>query len=234
MQETLFTERGNSVGLFWVFLSAFNGNLTIYVPLSVSGGAQRPGSYSVSRHLPWIWVPAGSSKTGCSGLHHEPTGRSCASGGQEHWGEKFCCVSLCDATGNSVACSSLQVASSVHCTVYVFQVARSLGILDEVNRMKVVPGASASSSLNHKTARYMEVKTLSAQSGCERIQVWCGFGLDLDPVWMWFRCLYLGTAVFGISFMCVLKSRHDFRDLELAICCSNQDSANHLIQVQSD
>lgn len=40
-----------------------------------------------------------------------------------------------------------------------FQVARSLGILDEVNRMKVVPGTSPSSRQTHKTARYMEVST---------------------------------------------------------------------------
>lgn len=39
----------------------------------------------------------------------------------------------------------------------VFQVARSLGILDEVNRMKVLPGASPSSSLTNKNVRYMEV-----------------------------------------------------------------------------
>ncbi|XP_031696773.1 uncharacterized protein LOC116379003, partial [Anarrhichthys ocellatus] len=36
------------------------------------------------------------------------------------------------------------------------EVARSLGILDEVNRMKVVPGASPSSSLTNKNVRYME------------------------------------------------------------------------------
>lgn len=41
----------------------------------------------------------------------------------------------------------------------VFQVARSLGILDEVNRMKVVPGASPSSRPTNKNARYMEVNT---------------------------------------------------------------------------
>lgn len=36
------------------------------------------------------------------------------------------------------------------------EVARSLGILDELNRMKVVPGASPSSSLTNKNVRYME------------------------------------------------------------------------------
>lgn len=41
----------------------------------------------------------------------------------------------------------------------VLQVARSLGILDEVNRMKVLPGASSSSSLTNKNVRYMEVNT---------------------------------------------------------------------------
>lgn len=46
-----------------------------------------------------------------------------------------------------------------------FQVARSLGILDEVNRMKVVPGTSPSSRQTHKTARYMEVSTDTLQIG---------------------------------------------------------------------
>ncbi|XP_067471402.1 zinc finger protein 839 isoform X2 [Thunnus thynnus] len=36
------------------------------------------------------------------------------------------------------------------------EVARSLGILDEVNRMKVVPGVSHSTSLTNKNVRYME------------------------------------------------------------------------------
>ncbi|KAG7509683.1 zinc finger protein 839 [Solea senegalensis] len=36
------------------------------------------------------------------------------------------------------------------------EVARSLGILDEVNRMKVVPGAAPPSSLTNKNVRYME------------------------------------------------------------------------------
>lgn len=36
------------------------------------------------------------------------------------------------------------------------EVARSLGILDEVNRMKVLPGASPSSSMVNKNVRYME------------------------------------------------------------------------------
>ncbi|XP_054653689.1 uncharacterized protein znf839 isoform X2 [Dunckerocampus dactyliophorus] len=36
------------------------------------------------------------------------------------------------------------------------EVARCLGILDEVNRMKVLPGASPTSSLSNKTSRYME------------------------------------------------------------------------------
>lgn len=35
------------------------------------------------------------------------------------------------------------------------EVARSLGILDEVNKMKVVPGASSVSSVNNKNVRYM-------------------------------------------------------------------------------
>lgn len=38
-----------------------------------------------------------------------------------------------------------------------FQVARSLGILDEVNKMKVLPGASPNTSLPNKNVRYMEV-----------------------------------------------------------------------------
>lgn len=54
----------------------------------------------------------------------------------------------------------------------MFQVARSLGILDEVNRMKVVPGASPSSSLANKNVRYMEVNTPSRSES--RIQVWSG------------------------------------------------------------
>lgn len=44
-----------------------------------------------------------------------------------------------------------------------FQVARSLGILDEVNKMKVVPGTSPSSRQTHKTARYMEVRADALQ-----------------------------------------------------------------------
>lgn len=36
------------------------------------------------------------------------------------------------------------------------EVARSLGILDEVNKMKVVPGASPVSSVSNKNVRYME------------------------------------------------------------------------------
>lgn len=35
--------------------------------------------------------------------------------------------------------------------------ARSLGILDEVNKMKVLPGASPVSSGNNKNVRYMGV-----------------------------------------------------------------------------
>lgn len=48
----------------------------------------------------------------------------------------------------------------------VFQVARSLGILDEVNRMKVVPGTSPSSRQTNKTARYMEVRTVPGPHRC--------------------------------------------------------------------
>lgn len=40
----------------------------------------------------------------------------------------------------------------------MFQVARSLGILDEVNKMKVLPGASSNTSLTNKNVRYMEVR----------------------------------------------------------------------------
>lgn len=43
----------------------------------------------------------------------------------------------------------------------MFQVARSLGILDEVNRMKVVPGTSPSSKQTNKNARYMEVSAVN-------------------------------------------------------------------------
>lgn len=47
----------------------------------------------------------------------------------------------------------------------VFQVARSLGILDEVNRMKVVPGTSPSSRQTNKTPRsYMEVSTVNVDA----------------------------------------------------------------------
>lgn len=44
------------------------------------------------------------------------------------------------------------------------QVARSLGILDEVNRMKVVPGTSPSSRQTNKTARYMEVSPVDTEA----------------------------------------------------------------------
>lgn len=40
------------------------------------------------------------------------------------------------------------------------QVARCLGILDEVNRMKVVAGVPPSSSGTNKNVRYMEVNEL--------------------------------------------------------------------------
>ena len=42
----------------------------------------------------------------------------------------------------------------------VIQVARSLGILDEVNKMRVVPGASPCPSLTSKNVRYIEVNRL--------------------------------------------------------------------------
>lgn len=73
--------------------------------------------------------------------------------------------------------------SGLGCTV--FQVARSLGILDEVNRMKVVPGASPSSSLTNKNVRYMEVNILSAKLCFEK----------LDLSWIWFQYVSLHTAV---------------------------------------
>lgn len=59
----------------------------------------------------------------------------------------------------------------------MFQVARSLGILDEVNRMKVVPGASPSSGLTNKNARYMEVNVPSQGQVLGEV-----FWSDLFPV----------------------------------------------------
>lgn len=79
----------------------------------------------------------------------------------------------------------------------VFQVARSLGILDEVNRMKVVPGASPSCSLTNKNVRYMEVKALSAQS-CSEMQ---------DPGCVWFQYVYLYNGV--------VSSESDLNDMDL-------------------
>lgn len=58
----------------------------------------------------------------------------------------------------------------------VFQVARSLGILDEVNRMKVVPGASPSSSLTNKNSRYMEVDIYCQHSCVLRSWIQVGSG----------------------------------------------------------
>lgn len=56
---------------------------------------------------------------------------------------------------------------------HVFQVARSLGILDEVNRMKVVPGTSPSSKQTNKNARYMEVsKTYMAACRDSVFVIW--------------------------------------------------------------
>lgn len=55
------------------------------------------------------------------------------------------------------------------------QVARSLGIMDEVNRMKVVPGACPSSSMTNKNVRYMEVNKLFVRLGSEsRVHVGSG------------------------------------------------------------
>lgn len=62
----------------------------------------------------------------------------------------------------------------------MFQVARSLGILDEVNRMKVVPGTSPSSRQANKTARYMEVSPGNKDSCWDwrvlflQLGGWCG------------------------------------------------------------
>ncbi|KAM3595497.1 uncharacterized protein V6R79_024374 [Siganus canaliculatus] len=47
-------------------------------------------------------------------------------------------------------------ASGVPLEVRNIEVAKFLGILDEVNKMKVVPGASSGSSLTSKNVRYME------------------------------------------------------------------------------
>ncbi len=96
------------------------------------------------------------------------------------------------------------------CTVLycVFQVARSLGILDEVNRMKVVPGVSPSSSVTNKNVRYMEVNTTSAQSGSKsRIRVCSGSSLDPVPIWIWIQ-VGSGSSVFT----CTLVS------LEYLVC----------------
>lgn len=96
-----------------------------------------------------------------------------------------------------------------------------MGILDEVNRMKVVPGSSPSSNLTNKNIRYMEVNTLSAPSASEsRIQVWSGSSLDLV-------CLPAPWCVCSI-FLClhVYTSDPNFRELD-------QLPDEHLIQVQS-
>lgn len=63
----------------------------------------------------------------------------------------------------------------------VFQVARSLGILDEVNRMKVVPGASPSSSLTNKNSRYMEVDIYCQHSCVLRSWIQVGSGSSMFP-----------------------------------------------------
>ena len=62
----------------------------------------------------------------------------------------------------------------------MIQVARSLGILDEVNRMKVVPGASSSSSLANKNVRYMEVNKLSVRLVSED-RFFVGSSSSLNP-----------------------------------------------------
>lgn len=127
----------------------------------------------------------------------------------------------------------------------VFQVARSLGILDEVNRMKVVPGVSPSSSLTNKNVRYMEVNTTSAQSGYKnRIQVCSGSSLDLVPALIRIQvgsgkvCLPAHWSLWSIS--CVCTCKHQSLISETWICyllySNRKDSvaAKLLIQVQSD
>lgn len=112
------------------------------------------------------------------------------------------CVTTILLCRSDACCCRLNVAiyrlpgpcNELYC---VLQVARSLGILDEVNRMKVVPGASPSSSLTNKNVRYMEVKTPSAHSSSDsRFQVWSGSSLDLDSGWIWFQYVYVHTGVF--------------------------------------
>lgn len=58
-------------------------------PLLVSGGEWSSSSDSISRHLPWVWVPAGAGETGSSGLYRQPSGWCCAAGGPQYWGELF-------------------------------------------------------------------------------------------------------------------------------------------------
>lgn len=72
------------------------------------------------------------------------------------------------STEDQKLCAADDVTGSVVCTGLPFQVARSLGILDEVNKMKVVPGASSVSSVNNKNVRYMGVSILSVRLGSAR------------------------------------------------------------------
>lgn len=71
------------------------------------------------------------------------------------------------------------------------QVARSLGILDEVNRMKVVPGASPSSSLTNKNVRYMEVNIPLGQVLRTRFRV------DLGPICQKTSYLYIKDLLYS-------------------------------------
>lgn len=54
-----------------------------------SGGVWHCCSQSISRHLSWVWVPAGSSETGRPWLHCQSTGWLGTTGGPEHRGERF-------------------------------------------------------------------------------------------------------------------------------------------------
>lgn len=84
-----------------------------------------------------------------------------------------------------------------------FQVARSLGILDEVNRMKVVPGTSPSSRPTNKSARYMEVRTADMDARPDwmfRVFLVCsiiGLLWSLIPAWRRFRSAALNISMLG-------------------------------------
>lgn len=125
---------------------------TRHFPLLPPGGVRRSHSFSLPRHLSRVRVPTGPSTPGSPGLHRGPPGGSAAPGGPQHRGK------TCVWFGSwALGFEFWVLGGGNDLNLLVLQVARSLGILDEVNKMKVLPGASTTTSHPNKNVRYMEV-----------------------------------------------------------------------------